>query len=222
MLHLSNIVKRKVGGFMKLIRYGILLTLMIGITVFLVYIYVKTSTDNVTLDSIVSNKDYNITQVKDHSPISFSLEPEWISKHTNDKHKVFEINQHQIFLVSVKYRENDIYFSFHTKLKLPKKKGSFIYPGTIQDSGVFSTPREELRVLTLDNKIIQTTQIGIGPSSDFSFGINKTDQDKIIDGFKVEFEGIKLYNYFLKDPRHAAFRTPSSMRQHPPRLFTSI
>ncbi|QCT01794.1 hypothetical protein E6C60_1076 [Paenibacillus algicola] len=183
---------------MKLKRNGILLTFMIGVTVLLVYTFVKTGTDNVNLDSISSNKNYNITQVKDHNPITFSLKPEWIFKQIKDKHKVFEINQHQIFLVSVKNRENDIYFSFHTKLKLPKKKGSFIYPGTIQGSGVFSTPREEIRVLTLDNKIIQTTQIGIGPSSDFSFGINKTDQDKIIDGFKVEFKGMKLYNYFLK------------------------
>lgn len=178
---------------------AILLTLLTGVTVFLIFIFIKANYFEVTLDSIVSNKNYKITEIEKNVTMSFFVGPELISNNnTKGNNKVFEINEHQILLDSVIDRNSDIYFSFHTNLKLSKKKGSFIHPGVLGSNRLFSTPTEEIKLFTTDNEIIKMTQVGFGPSSDFSFGIEKSEEDTIMNGFIVQFNGFSHYNYNLK------------------------
>jgi hypothetical protein len=78
-----------------------------------------------------------------------------------------------------------------------RKNGSFLYNGIFNNHGSFTDNMRDNDIIlyTKDNERIEVGQRGIGPGSDFSFGIEPEDYEKIKNGFYVEYSGFILYEY---------------------------
>jgi hypothetical protein len=180
----------------KAVLLIILVILMVG------YSYYQENYSNKGITNHVIQKDgYTLDLAKTSVPIELFIKPEWIAYRSGEvknlKIKLLEINHSTIILDNVWNRGNDIYFSFHTTFNMNYKSGTFLYNGIFNNDGSFSSSPDfgELRLLDPNKTSIPLGQIGIGPGSDFSFGIEPKDQKSIQKGFYITYTGFNLYNY---------------------------
>ncbi|WP_310549697.1 hypothetical protein [Paenibacillus glufosinatiresistens] len=170
---------------MKLKTFFIVILFIVGVSI--IMLRSNQQSDEEKLQKIVTKKNYIVNKVEANLAIHFTIKPEWITKKSKRLNvKVFKVGESEIFLSDVVYRERDIYFSFHTSLNL-QEEGRFIFPGDLKQNGFFSTPQEEFLLVTSDHQRLIPSQIGLGPSADFSFGIDLSDQGKIARGFNVQY-----------------------------------
>jgi hypothetical protein len=66
------------------------------------------------------------------------------------------------------------------------------------NDGSVSNTSKGFDLVNKRKEIINTGQIGFGPFADFSFGIAIEDQEKLINGLTVRYEGFNLYKYERK------------------------
>jgi len=183
------------------------LVIFIAFVVIISYFLHQYYSDNYSNEGIfnhVTNRDgYSLTIKQEQVPVEFFVEPEWISFSEDErkelKIKVFE-NYHTVIVIdNVWNRGNDIYFSFHTTIKMKYKRGEFLYNGIFNEDGTFTSPsRGEIILYDKDQNHISFGQHGYGPGADFSFGIQPEEQQYIQNGFYVKYTGYMLYGYSRK------------------------
>ncbi|WP_331701009.1 hypothetical protein [Paenibacillus sp. IITD108] len=167
------------------------------------YVSYEYFSDNRILSNVLKRDHYTITK-KDNIKIDLAIKPEWIPFDTEEPQelniKIAETHNTNILLQQVWNRGNDIYFSFHTTYNLDFYNGSFLYNMLINDDGTYTSrgSYNDLRLTDLQGNAIQLGQTGAGPGSDFSFGIEPGEYEKIKNGFNVSYSGLILYEYSRK------------------------
>jgi len=151
----------------------------------------------------MERKQYSLVK-KEKVPIRIFVKPEWISLN-NEERRIFnkelmESHGTHILLQDVRKRENDVYFSFHTTFDVKPKKGEFLSNILVYEDGSYSQSGsfDDLKLSDPAGREIPIGQTGSGPGSDFSFGIQTSDADRIKDGFVVEYLGFIRYEYVRK------------------------
>ncbi|WP_232101591.1 hypothetical protein [Paenibacillus sp. URB8-2] len=151
----------------------------------------------VILGLVSTQKGYSVR-------LDLSIKPEWIpfdtEKPQNPNIKIAESQNTNIILQQVWNKGNDIYFNFHTTFDLNYNNGKFLYNMLINDDGTYTTKGspEDFQLTDLHGSQIQIGQTGYGPGSDFSFGIDPSEYERIRNGFNVSYSGMILYEYSRK------------------------
>ncbi|NGM83768.1 hypothetical protein G5B47_15205 [Paenibacillus sp. 7124] len=160
--------------------------------------------DQRIIQNILERNHYAITKKDTAVKLDLSIKPEWIpfetEKPQNLNIKIAESHNTNILLQQVWNRGNDIYFSFHTTYDLNFNKGKFLYNMLLNDDGTYTTKGspEDFQLTDLHGSQIQIGQTGYGPGSDFSFGIDPSEYERIRNGFNVRYSGMILYEYSRK------------------------
>jgi hypothetical protein len=154
-------------------------------------------------ENIMERKEYSIIK-KDKVKVEIAIKPEWIPFETDKPQslniKLYKSHNTTIFLQQVWNRGNDIYFSFHTTFDGDYNNGEFLYNMIINEARTYTSAGspEDFVLTDLQGNEIQAGQTGYGPGSDFSFGIELSEYNKIKNGFKVKYSGMTLYEYSRK------------------------
>ncbi|WP_166243054.1 hypothetical protein [Paenibacillus turpanensis] len=125
------------------------------------------------------------------------LSYEYVQDRFGDRRIVQNILDRDRYVVE----QNDIYFSFHTTFRdMNYSEGTLLYNMVINDDGTFTTvgSYKDFQLTDLEGNDIRIGQIGIGPGSDFSFGIDPSEYEKIKNGFHVRYSGMFLYHYSIQ------------------------
>ena len=75
------------------------------------------------------------------------------------------------------------------------KTGELLYNGFLNEDGTFTSPSGELKLYDQNMNEFPVGQIGTGPGSSFSFGIQPEEQKLISEGFYVMYSGFNVYKY---------------------------
>ena len=167
------------------------------------YLSYEYFSDERILSNILKRDHYSITK-KDNIKVDLNIKPEWIPFDTEEPQelniKIAETHNTNISLQQVWNRGNDIYFSFHTSFNLDYRNGNFLYNMLLNDDGTYTSKgaHADFQLTDLKGNAIPLGQTGAGPGSDFSFGIEPSDYEKIKDGFNVSYSGLILYEYLRK------------------------
>lgn len=179
----------------------IIIVFCIGISVYRYY------DDNYSSEGIlekVTNRDGYTLRQQEPVTVTLYIKPEWIPFNSDKKieinEKLLELNGTHIILENVWNRGNDIYFSFHTTYDMNYKNGVFMYNGIFNEDGTFTTHNRLNDIVLYDEseRRFDVAQTGLGPNSDFSFGIEPKNYKSIREGFSVEYNGLILYEYSKK------------------------
>lgn len=167
---------------------------------FITYNMFKTD-DEAIFQKVINSQGYTIKHIGKPEPLEFFIKPEWIAFNSGEEKKenkkLMERNNTTILLDMVINRENDIHFNFHPTFNMNQKGGEFMYIDMINDDGTFTSNTSPIDFALYDknrNEII-IGAIGSGPESDFSFEIDKENQEQIREGFYVRYSGFHLYKY---------------------------
>lgn len=153
---------------------------------------------------IIERDGYHVQLVKPRESIEVFVKPEWIpwgeGERIEPRQQLLSASNTVISLDNTWNRGNDMYFSFHTEFRLPRKHGSFLYNYILQEDGsVLSDMQpDDYTLYDLHHQVIPIGQTGIGPGADFSFGIEPQYQQRLKDGFWVKYSGFTLYEYSKK------------------------
>ncbi|MDQ0899939.1 hypothetical protein [Paenibacillus sp. V4I7] len=150
------------------------------------------------------NKKYVIKEINNPVPFEFFINPQWIpfdtTKPKNINLNLITTNNTTIVLQQIWNRGEfgkDIYFSFHVKYHPFINQGDFLSNKIFTSDGDYrdNISFDHFTISDLNHKAINISQIGEGPNSDFSFGINSDQFNEIRNGFYLTYSGMVLYEY---------------------------
>ncbi len=165
--------------------------------------YMNHFSNTAILNNITNRKGYSLNIHKEPVEVELYIKPEWIpfdsDKPKNLNIKLCEKNNTDIILTQVWNRGSDIYFSFDTSYHLDYKNGEFLYNGFFYEDGMFRSNNNinDFFVYNSEKESIFLGQLGFGPNSAFSFGIDPDEYNKIRNGFHIKYSGLILYSYSL-------------------------
>ncbi|KRF31658.1 hypothetical protein [Paenibacillus sp. Soil787] len=156
---------------------------------------------------VFRNKEYLVKEIRNPVPIEIFIKPQWIpfdtTKPKNINLNMITMNNTTIELQQIWNRgefAKDIYLSFHVKYRPFLKQGDFLSNKIFTSDGAFrdNISFDHFTINDIDHKVINIGQIGEGPNSDFSFGINSDQFKEIRNGFYLTYSGMVLYEYEKK------------------------
>ncbi|MHB8127580.1 MAG: hypothetical protein ACYDEX_01080 [Mobilitalea sp.] len=191
----------------KKLIYRIILT--IGIFSFLlltVIVYINKYSKDGIFKNVLKQDNYKVYEIQ--KPLHFTayIEPTWIpskEKEVIELNEVIgEVGNVKIIIKSIMHRGNDIFFNFGAIQYINYNGGEFLYNYILNEDGGTSATSyflaDSYNINVKGNKL-DIGQLGYGPDSQFSFGINIEDYELIMDGFTLEYRGSILYGYSLVD-----------------------
>ncbi|WP_091073083.1 hypothetical protein [Paenibacillus sp. NFR01] len=189
----------------KRLRIGLfLIAIVVLIGGFKIYKYYQNHyVSSKIFENILERKEYSINK-EDKVNVEIAIKPEWIpfetDKPQNQNIELDKSHNTNIVLQQVWNRGNDIYFSFHTTYDVGYNNGEFLYNMIINEDRTYTSAGspEDFVLTDLQGNGIHAGQTGYGPGSDYSFGIEPSEYNKIKNGFKVKYSGMTLYEYSRK------------------------
>lgn len=184
-------------------KFIILSSVILLVTIILFYRYYTINFTNEGIANKVIDRDgYSLSLETEQIPLEIFIKPEWIAFNQDERKELkihlLEMHNTNILLDNVWNRGNDIYFSFSTTFNMKYKAGELLYNGFLNEDGTFTSPSGELKLYDKNMNELSVGQIGIGPGSSFSFGIQPEEQKLISEGFYVKYNGFNLYNYYKR------------------------
>jgi hypothetical protein len=204
----NNVMRKTSERKKRMKNKTIILTIIFLVVILVIYrgydYYNDHFVNKRIMENIMNRENYTIYKNEDAINIKLFIKPEWIPFEKGERKKLniqlTERNNTNIILQDVWNRGNDIYFSFHTTYNLDYKKGKFLYNMIFNDDGTYTNTGSfnDYQLLDTYQNAILIGQTGSGPESDFSFGIEPNEYDKIRKGFTINYSGMILYEYSRK------------------------
>ncbi|GIO91063.1 hypothetical protein [Paenibacillus lactis] len=181
----------------------VLVLLILSVIVILIYrSYTINFTNEGIINKVIDRDGYSLSLETKQIPVEIFIKPEWIAFNLDERKELkiplLEMHNTNILLDNVWNRGNDIYFSFTTTFHMKYKAGKLLYNGFLNEDGTFTSPAGELKLYDQNMNEFPVGQIGTGPGSSFSFGIQPEEQKLISEGFYVMYSGFNLYNYYKR------------------------
>lgn len=156
------------------------------------------NTDKAIFNRVINANGYTIQHIGQTDPLEYFINPEWIPLEKDVKlnvnEKLIESHNTTIVLDEVWNRGEDISFSFHLTFDMNQKEGDFLNTFILNQDGSSTSISTHIMLYDVQHNEIETNGIGVGLSN-FSFGINDENLDKIRDGFHVVHPGLQLHDY---------------------------
>jgi hypothetical protein len=154
------------------------------------------------LHRVVHRSGYVLVEKANPVPVELRIRPEWIPAAAQESPErpgitLKELHNTAIKLDYVWHAGDHIQFGFSVSPAMNRRGGEFLYNIRVNPDGTYTdnVPAGVFRITWPEGEAIDYGPVGFGPGTLIVLSVNADDYERIKDGFRLEYNGLILYEY---------------------------